>query len=215
MGLATTTLRIGLGGMLAAHGLQKFGKLGGPGLEATAQGFEQMGFNPGKTYATAAAVTETVGGGLMATGLFTPIGAAMMTGTMGVAIGKVHGKNGLFITKGGMEYNLTIIAAAFALTEMGPGLLSLDGLLTKHRKGFAWAMLELGLGAAGAYGLSPLSNRDAAGDLAAMTEPPASETAPETEVVLGANEVGPPDVVAVEDVESIPAPVGDIPLGTV
>jgi putative oxidoreductase len=160
MGLATTTLRIGLGGLMAGHGLQKLaGKFGGPGLDGAAVGFEHMGMSPGKPYATAAAVTETVGGGLLAAGLFTPLGAAMVTGTMVVAIGKVHGKNGLWVANGGMEYNLLLMGAAFAVTEHGPGFPAIDGFITKSRKGFVWAVLELAAGVGGGLAVMALADK--------------------------------------------------------
>jgi len=124
MGIATTALRVTLGGVMAGHGLQKLaGKFGGPGLEATATGFERIGFSPGKPYAYAAALSETVGGGLLAAGALTPLGASMVTGTMAVAMAKVHYRNGLWVTAGGYEYNLLLMAGAFALTEVGPGRL--------------------------------------------------------------------------------------------
>jgi putative oxidoreductase len=145
---------------MVGHGLQKLaGKFGGPGLDGAAAGFEHMGMSPGKPYATAAALTETIGGGLLATGLFTPLGATMVTGAMTVAIGKVHGKNGLWLTDGGMEYNLALIAAAFAVTEHGAGFAGLDGLLTKKRKGLAWALLELGAGVGGGLAVMALADR--------------------------------------------------------
>ena len=160
MGLATTTLRIGLGAVIAGHGLQKLaGKFGGPGLDGAAAGFEQMGMKPGKPYATAAALTETVGGGLLAVGLFTPLGAAMVTGAMTVAIGKVHGKNGLWVTNGGMEYNLLIIAAAAAVTDHGPGFPAIDGFITKSRKGFVWTVAELVAGVGGGLAVIALADR--------------------------------------------------------
>jgi putative oxidoreductase len=160
MGLATTTLRIGLGSLIAGHGLQKLaGKFGGPGLDGAAAGFESMGMSPGKPYATAAAVTETLGGGLLAAGLFTPLGATMVTGAMTVAVGKVHGKNGLWLTDGGMEYNLMLIGAAFAVTEHGPGFPAIDGFITKSRKGFGWAVLELAAGVAGGLAVMKLADR--------------------------------------------------------
>jgi putative oxidoreductase len=162
MGLASTTLRIGLGAVMAGHGLQKLaGKFGGPGLDAAAAGFEGMGMKPGKPYATAAAVTETVGGGLLAAGLFTPVAAAMLTGAMTVAIGKVHGKNGIWVSKGGMEYNLLIIGSAFALTEHGSTFPAVDGLITKNRKGFFWAVIELIAGVGGGIAVMKLAERTA------------------------------------------------------
>jgi putative oxidoreductase len=167
MGLAMTSMRIGLGTVMAGHGLQKLaGKFGGPGLDGAAAGFEHMGMVPGKPYATAAAVTETVGGSLLALGFHTPLAASMLTGAMTVAIGKVHGKNGLWLTGGGFEYNALIIAAAFGLTEHGSTFPALDGLLAKKRKGLFWAFVELIAGVGGGFAVMKLAER---------TAPPASE----------------------------------------
>ena len=41
-----------------------------------------------------------------------------------MAINKIHGKNGFDITKGGYEYNLTLMAIAVGLLVAGPGLFS-------------------------------------------------------------------------------------------
>lgn len=176
MGLASSTLRIGLGTLMAGHGLQKLaGKFGGPGLDGAAAGFEQMGFKPGRTYATAAGLSETIGGGLLAAGMYTPLGAAMITGAMAVAIAKVHLKNGLWVTEGGAEYNLLIIAAAFALTEHGSTFPAVDGLITKRRKGFGWALFELALGVGAAAAVVTAAERSAEA-IAASAQPAPTPT---------------------------------------
>ncbi len=185
MGLATTTLRVGVGALLVGHGLQKLGKVGDSDLDQTAAGFESMGFKPGKPYAAAAAVSETVGGGLLATGFHTPLGASMITGTMTVAIGKIHGKNGLWLTKGGMEYNLALIGAAFAVTEAGPGLLSVDGLLGRRRRGVGWAVAELVVGVAAGAAVVALSNRGAS-DAPAIVDVAADKVGAAASTVAGA-----------------------------
>ncbi len=146
-------LRATVGGLMVGHGLQKLrGSFGGPGLKGTEQMMGSIGMHPAKPQAAAAALSETIGGGLTAAGFLSPLGPAMLTGTMAVAIQKVHAKNGVWATAGGFEYNLTIIAAAFALAAEGPGPVSIDGLLRKHRSGLKWAVVELamGLGAAAA-----------------------------------------------------------------
>jgi len=203
MGIATTALRVTLGGVMAGHGLQKLaGKFGGPGLEATAAGFEHIGFRPGKPYATAAALSETIGGGLLAAGALTPVGASMVTGTMGVAIAKVHGRNGLWVTAGGYEYNLILIAGAFALTEMGPGHLALDGILFKRRHGLGWALAELAAGLAGAALVVKLAGRGAESAAASGTSPADANGA--SSDVVTADDDAPNDVVseAEADVEA-------------
>jgi uncharacterized membrane protein YphA (DoxX/SURF4 family) len=46
-----------------------------------------------------------------------------------MAIAKVHWRNGIWASKGGVEFALTNLAAALALALTGPGLYSLDGVL--------------------------------------------------------------------------------------
>jgi putative oxidoreductase len=109
-----------------------------------------LGMYPPEHQARAVALSETVGGGLTALGFLSPLGPAMIMGTMAVAIKKVHLKNGLWNSKKGYEFNLTLIAASFALAADGPGLLSVDWMLGKQRKGLKWALAAAALGAGAA-----------------------------------------------------------------
>jgi putative oxidoreductase len=146
-------LRATVGGLMAGHGLQKLkGAFGGPGLSGTEEMMGSLGLHPAKLHARAVAVSETVGGALTAAGFLNPLGPAMITGTQAVAIQKVHAKNGLWVSAGGFEYNLTLLVAAFAITVEGPGPLSIDALRRKQRSGLHWGIVELalGLGAAAA-----------------------------------------------------------------
>src|SRR3954454_3653970 len=118
-------LRAVIGGLFIGHGLQKLtGAFGGYGLEGTAGGFEQMGLRPGKVHATAAGAAETGGGALLVAGLATPLAASALTGTMAVAVEKVHRSNGPWAANGGYEYNAVLVAALFAITAHGPGNIS-------------------------------------------------------------------------------------------
>jgi putative oxidoreductase len=122
-------LRVGVGGVLMAHGAQKlFGWFGGHGLTGTGAAFESMGFRPGYPSAVAAGVGEAGGGALIALGLATPVAGAAAAGTM-ITASAVHAPAGFFAQKGGFEYPalLTVSAAALALT--GPGGWSLDRAL--------------------------------------------------------------------------------------
>jgi putative oxidoreductase len=144
-------LRAVVGGLFVGHGLQKLtGAFGGHGLEATAQGFEQLGLKPGKVHATAAGVTETVGGALLVAGAATPLATGALTGTMFVAAHKVHFANGPWLTNGGYEYNLVLLAALFAIAAAGPGTSSLDEALGSDRSGAHWGLAQFALGLAGA-----------------------------------------------------------------
>jgi putative oxidoreductase len=153
MQIGRLLLRATVGGFFVGHGTQKlFGWFGGNGLEATAQGFEQLGLRPGRPNAIAAGAAEAGGGALLATGLATPFAASVLTATMITAIRTVHAKNGPWVTDGGYEYNIVLIAAALALVEVGPGDLSLDAALGQERSGAGWALAALISGALGAVG---------------------------------------------------------------
>ncbi len=141
MALDKLVLRGVVGGLILGHGLQKLnGSFGGPGLDGTEQAMKSIGLHPPEYHARAVALTETIGGGLTALGFLSPLGPAMIMGSQVVAVQKVHLKNGLWSSNKGYEYNLTLIAAAFALAADGPGLLSIDWMLRKQRKGLGWAL---------------------------------------------------------------------------
>ena len=153
MRLGRLLLRIALGGFFIGHGTQKlFGWFGGHGPEGTAQFFEGIGLRPGRHHALAAGVAETGGGALVLAGAATPLAAATLTATMLTAINRVHLKNGPWVTNGGYEYNVVLIAAALTLAEVGPGSPSVDAALGDKWHGSGWALAALAAGVAGAAG---------------------------------------------------------------
>src|SRR3954471_3061680 len=176
-GWGLTALRLATGGLMAGHGIQKLRD-----VEATAKGFDFMGLRPGRQHAIAAGLVETAAGMASVLGLWTPAAAAATTGTMTVAIAKVHGKNGPWITKGGYEYNATLLATAFALAAAGPGRLALDGKLTRRRAGLGWAVAQLAVGAAAAAGVMELAKRRTEAAEAAKREVEAQQAAAEQKV---------------------------------
>ncbi|WP_371671901.1 DoxX family membrane protein [Streptomyces sp. NBC_00289] len=127
--LGLLLLRLGTGGVLAAHGAQKlFGWFGGHGLEGTGQFFESVGYAPGKASATAAGLAEAGGGTLLALGLATPAAGAAAAGAM-TGAAAVHAPNGFFNQSGGYEYAAALGLTAAGLAITGPGRLSLDHAL--------------------------------------------------------------------------------------
>ncbi|MGW1253637.1 DoxX family protein [Streptomyces sp. NPDC002513] len=121
-------LRLGTGGVLAAHGTQKlFGWFGGGGVEGTGQFMESVGYRPGKASAVASGLAETGSGVLLALGLATPAAGAAAAGAMAGAAA-VHVPNGFFVQSGGYEHPATLGLTAAGLAIAGPGRLSVDAL---------------------------------------------------------------------------------------
>ena len=151
MKIGRLLLRATVGGFFIGHGTQKlFGWFGGYGLDGTGQFFEKIGIRPGRRNALAAGLSETGGGAALALGLATPAAAAALTGTMLTAIHRVHLKNGPWVSSGGYEYNVVLIAAVLALAETGPGEPSLDSALGVEWSGPTAALAALAAGALGA-----------------------------------------------------------------
>src|SRR5829696_1770093 len=99
MELGILLIRVTVGLTLAAHGAQKlFGWFGGNGLAGTAGWLESVGFRPGRVHALMAGSVEVGGGLLLALGVATPLGAALVASVMIVAAVIAHVKNGFFLT---------------------------------------------------------------------------------------------------------------------
>jgi putative oxidoreductase len=144
MNLGLLVLRIVVGVLFMGHGAQKlFGFFGGGGIAGTASFFEKTGLKPGRLHAWAAGLSEFGGGALLALGLLTPFAAAALIGVMTAAIATVHLRNGIWVTEQGFEYNLVLIAAAFALTAVGAGAWSLDRALDLNLAGADWGIAAL------------------------------------------------------------------------
>jgi len=162
MDLALLVLRVVIGVLFVGHGAQKlFGVFGGHGLAGTAGFFETIGLRPGRIHAPAAGGAEFLGGALLALGLATPLGAALIIAVMVAAVATVHLPNGLWATSNGYELNLVYGAIAFALAGIGAGTVSLDHVIGWDVAGAGWALGALGVGLVGGIG-AVLSGRQAA-----------------------------------------------------
>jgi len=129
MELGMLILQVTIGLLLAGHGAQKlFGWFGGHGLAGTTAWLAGMGLRPARFWAIVAGVAEFGGGLLTAFGLFHPLGPLAIMAAMLGAIALVHWPKGLWITNGGGEYNLVLIAIAAVLGLSGPGAYALDRL---------------------------------------------------------------------------------------
>jgi len=119
-GLLIVRLVVGL--LFAGHGAQKlFGWFGGYGIKGTAGWMESIGIKPGVPMVILAGLAELLGGLAFAGGIFLPVAAVLLIGTMLVSILKVHGQNGLWVTANGYEYNLVLIAVVLGVALIGPG----------------------------------------------------------------------------------------------
>jgi len=126
-------LRLVIGLTLAAHGAQKlFGWWGGPGMQNWTAGMNRLRIRPAAPWAWVSALSEFLGGLGLAAGLLVPLPNLAILGAMLVAIALVHWPKGFFNTKGGFEFNLSIIAAIAAIALAGPGPYSLDAVFRVH-----------------------------------------------------------------------------------
>lgn len=90
-----------------------------------------MGFKPPLFWAFVLASSEFFGGLGVLVGLLTRLAALSILIGQVVAVAKVHGPHGLFLSDRGFEYNLSLIAIALALLLVGAGAISLDAA-AKH-----------------------------------------------------------------------------------
>jgi putative oxidoreductase len=123
-------LRVVVGLILAGHGAQKlFGWWGGQGMNGWTEMVAKLRIRPAQPWAWVAALAEFGGGILLALGFLSPLGNLAIAGSMVVAIATVHLRRGFWVTKGGYEFNLALLAAVAALALTGPGAYSLDAAL--------------------------------------------------------------------------------------
>ncbi len=128
-------LRLVVGGVMLAHGLQKLtGIWNGPGLDGFRSLLEDTGYEQANILAIAGAVGETAGGALLILGLATPFaGAAVLAVMINAWCFKQAAEPGLqFFAPAGVEYETVLAVAAAAIILAGPGKIAFDG-----RRGWA------------------------------------------------------------------------------
>src|SRR6267143_1923289 len=114
-------IRLALGAIFIAHGSQKvLGKFNGPGLRAWSAMNTPFPFmRPAWLWMGAAAFSELIGGILVLLGLFTRVGAFLITCVMLVAIFGVLWPK--FFAPEGMELAIAFLGIALALLITGGG----------------------------------------------------------------------------------------------
>jgi putative oxidoreductase len=180
MNLGLLLLRLLLAGLLFGHATQKlFGWFRGRGPAGTGVMFEQWGIRPGAAMAVLAGAAELAGAALVAVGLGSPLGPAIVIGTMVVAAA-VNVPNGLWAHLGGYEVAFVYAALAVVLSYTGPGDWSLDAAtgIGVH-SGYAWGTAALVVGLLGS--VPPLARRHGARTTtgAPAATPETTPTAPE------------------------------------
>jgi putative oxidoreductase len=129
--LGLLILRVGLGVVLGAHGLQKlFGWWGGQGLTGFKNSLSDVGFHHADILAYASAGGEIVAGVLLVLGLFTPLAAAgalafLINGLLAMVAARPHSHFSYFLPDG-HEYQISLIVMAVAVILAGPGRYGLD-----------------------------------------------------------------------------------------
>lgn len=150
--IAMLVLRVGIGTIFVAHGLQKlFGWWGGPGWEGFKGFIAYLGPKPTVFWASISLVAELGGGLALIAGLLVPLAAAGLVAQTIVILVKVHWPNGFWSPQGGIEFPLAFLVGAFAVQVLGPGSWSLDAYLpvdVLYEPNVRWVIL--GLAVAGA-----------------------------------------------------------------
>ena len=162
--LGLLILRVGLGVVLAAHGMQElFGWWGGQGLNGFKDSLSDVGYQHADILAYVSAGGEIVAGALLVLGLFTPVAAAgalafLINGLLATISAKPHSHTFAYFLPDGHEYQITLIVMAIAVILAGPGRYGLDGGRGWAYRPFIGSFVALLCGIAAGVGVWVLLN---------------------------------------------------------
>ena len=177
--IAMLVLRVGIGTIFVAHGLQKaFGWWGGPGWQGWKGFIAYLGPKPTVFWASISLIAELGGGIALILGLLVPVAAAGLVAQTIVLSVKVHWPNGFWTSSGGIEFPLAFGVGAFAVQVLGPGTWALDSVLpvdALYEPTVRWVILGMAVAGAlvAAFWPSPAPPSDVA------EGPSTTEAAPE------------------------------------
>lgn len=142
--IALLGLRLWLGAVMVAHGINH-----GRNLDGTASWFASKGFRYSRMNAMVSWAGEIVIGFGLILGIATSFAAAGLVATMVVAFGAIHRFAGFYVfarPDEGYEYVATLAFAASVLAILGPGTISVDSAiaLAADLDGWTGAAIVLG-----------------------------------------------------------------------
>lgn len=153
--LGLLLLRLALGVVFIAHGLQKaFGWWGGGGLDGFRTTLTEAGYEHANVLTYVGAGAQIAAGVLLVLGLFTPVAAAgalaFLVNSVMFAFDSQRRDGGLFIFGSvGAEYLLMLSVVAAVIILAGPGRYGFDGGRGWARRPFVGSFAVLLLGIAG------------------------------------------------------------------
>jgi putative oxidoreductase len=157
--IAMLVLRVGIGSIFVAHGLQKaLGWWEGPGWSGWKGFIGYLGIRPGTFWASVSLIAELGGGLALIAGLLVPLAGAGLVAQTIVLFKKVHWANGFWSSKGGIEFPLAFGVGAFAVQVLGPGAWALDEFLpvdVLYDPAVRWTLLAIAVVVALVVGFIP------------------------------------------------------------
>ena len=152
--LGLLLLRVALGVVFIAHGLQKaFGWWGGSGLDGLKDTLTEAGYQNAGMLTYLAAGAQIASGVLLVLGLFTPMAAsvalAFLVNSVLATFTAQRENGGMFVFGSTGEYLLVLTAAAAAIILAGPGRYGFDGSRGWARRPFIGSFIALVIGIGG------------------------------------------------------------------